>query len=233
MTDIRFRDMTQGATDRRLGRNVKHDPRSLNYLVQPQPTSTLVTVKHEVFIPVLDQGNLGSCTGNAGTGWLGTLANRPEGLDEDYAVALYSDATKADDYQGDYPPSDTGSDGLSIAKVLQARGLIGDYLHATSLEATLTALQSQAVIAGIPWHGDSFNPDMYGRIPITGDVEGGHEILLTGVDVENRLINMRNSWGPGWGVGGEGYFTWDDFEALLAQEGDVTVMHDITIPAAS
>jgi len=233
MTEIRFRRYEQ--TDPRLGRNVKHDSRSLEYQVEAAPLTTLKTVNHKVNIGVLNQGQLGSCTGNAGTANL--AANdlwenygKVLTLDEKYAVGLYSRATAVDDYQGTYPPTDTGSDGLSIAKVLKERKFIDSYQHATSLPATLTALQTQAVITGTEWRDDMFNPDKDGRIHITGSVAGGHEYLLRGVDVENKRVWMRNSWGKNWGVAGEAYFTWDDFEALLHAEGDVTVMHAAPVP---
>ena len=40
---------------------------------------------------------------------------------EQFAVALYSDATKVDAYPGTYPPDDTGSSGLAICTT-QSRG---------------------------------------------------------------------------------------------------------------
>lgn len=55
---------------RRLGRHVKHDPRSLAYQVVADGTA--VTVRWDRLIPVLDQGQVGSCTGNAAVGHLGT-----------------------------------------------------------------------------------------------------------------------------------------------------------------
>jgi hypothetical protein len=50
----------------RLGRHVEHDPRSRAYAVSEDllPGSYSSAV-HQVRIPVLDQGDLGSCTGNA------------------------------------------------------------------------------------------------------------------------------------------------------------------------
>lgn len=45
-----------------LGRIVQHDPRSLAFVAATAP---LKTVTHRLSGQVLDQGNLGSCTGNA------------------------------------------------------------------------------------------------------------------------------------------------------------------------
>lgn len=228
-------------TDPRLGRNIKHDSRSLLYKAPESDLSTLKSVRHQRNIPVLDQGDLGSCTGNAGTGCLGTaafwettntiLSPTDANMDEQFAIKLYSDATKADNYQGDYPPDDTGSDGLSIAKVLKSRGLISGYTHATSLNAAITALATQPVIVGIDWYNDMFNPDADGRVHPTGGVAGGHEIVFDELDVENQRLWFTNSWGTSWGVDGRAYLTYDDFNKLMKRDGDVTVFTPITAPA--
>lgn len=230
-------------SDPRLGRHVLHDSRSLNFQVEPVDASVLRSIRHTSRIPVLNQGNIGSCTGNAATAVLGTdpfwqtdvvgqvLSATDADLDERYAVSVYGEATTLDPYPGAYPPTDTGSDGLSVAKVLLKRGKIAGYQHATSLAAALTALNKQAVITGTVWKGDMFKPDSEGRIKCTGSVEGGHEYKLDELDVERRRIWIQNSWGTSWGLGGRAWMTWDDFGGLLAQRGDVTVFTPVTQPA--
>jgi len=224
------------ASDPRLGRHVRHDSRSLQYQVEAEPLSTLKSVRHLRHVPTFDQGNLGSCTGNASVGCVATGLFWPTvlpfnlTLDEPYAVGVYGDATALDSFKGTYPPDDTGSDGLSVAKVLQKRGLISGYQHATSLEAVLTALSKSPVIVGTEWHGDMFNP-VDGRLKITGEVQGGHEYVLDELDVENKLIWMQNSWSDSWGRRGRAYFSWDDFGTLLDADGDCTVFTPLTQPA--
>lgn len=226
--------------DPRLGRNVNHDSRSLNYLVKADPSS-YKSVKHDSMIPVLDQGQLGSCTGNAATKCLSygafwgagsaNLSTTDAAKDEQYAVSVYSDATQVDPYSGAYPPTDTGSDGLSVAKVLKTRGLISGYQHATSIDAVLTALSTQAVIVGTEWREDMFSPDSQGLLRITGDVAGGHEYVLDELNMEDGTIGMQNSWNDSWGLHGRAYFHIEDFESLLAADGDCTVFVPITQPA--
>ena len=229
---------------RRLGRHVRHDPRSLAYLVPERDPATLTSVRHERQIPVLQQGDLGSCTGNAAEGCVGsapfygtipgTVPARPTGsavADEDQAVALYSAATRLDDYDGSYPPEDTGSDGLSVAKAAQRAGLISGYQHATSLNAALAALAERPVITGVNWYEGMDDPDTDGRVHVTGSVRGGHEFVLDELDVERKLVGFTNSWGLGWGIDGRAYISWDDFGRLLKQDGDVTVFVPISQPA--
>jgi hypothetical protein len=230
----------------RLGRHVRHDPASLRYQVEARSLGALKSVRHTRRIPVLDQGDLGSCTGNAAEGVLGTspffeaipatVLGRPTGnaqVDEDQAVALYSAATALDDYDGGYPPVDTGSDGLSVAKAAKAAGLISGYTHATSLEAALTALEADPVITGINWYDSFDEPASDGLIRITkrASVRGGHEVELEELDVDNRLVWFTNSWSTGWGAGGRACLSWDDFGRLLDEEGDVTAFVPLSEPA--
>ena len=81
-----------------LGRHLQpnHDPRSLDH---PAEVAPLVSVRHQHHGPVLDQGQLGSCTGNATAQALNTDPLMPDGrrlLTEQDAVAIYSWATHHD-----------------------------------------------------------------------------------------------------------------------------------------
>jgi hypothetical protein len=214
----------------RLGRHVRHDPRSLAYAVAGVPTSALVSKRWERRVPVFDQQNLGSCVGNAAAGWLAADNTVRDGLtswqgrsvDESLAVELYSAATRSDDYDGGYPPDDTGSDGLSGAKALRAAGMCIGYQHGFSLQAMLTALQAGPVMVGTVWLAGMVDPDA-GRLFARGTVQGGHEYLVDEIDVVRRTVWLTNSWGARWGLGGRAYLSWDDMGLLLGQQGDVTV----------
>ena len=220
-----------------LGRHVLHDPRSLRYL-QPVRDDVLVSVRHTRHIPVLDQGALGSCTGNASIGAVGTspmyeTLPAGTGLDEDAAVAVYSAATRIDDYYGTYKPTDTGSSGLAVAKVLKSLGLISGYRHCTSLAAVLTALQDGPVIVGTKWYDSFDSPADDGRISLTegSRPRGGHEYVLDEIDVDKHLVWLTNSWGTSYGVEGRACLLWDDLTSLLSDDGDATVLLPAGYPA--
>lgn len=220
-----------------LGRYVNHDPRSRAFAFDTSGI-TVASVRHTRHIPVLDQGNLGSCTGNAGTGALGTepfyqtLAAGTV-LDESYAVSLYSDATKVDSVPGYYPPTDTGSDGLSVAKVLKSRGLVSGYQHTFTFDDALKALSVTPLLFGTDWYNNFFEPDSSGIISIGKNdyVAGGHEVVLDEIDIERQLIGATNSWSTDWGVDGRFYIPFDLFKQLLAQQGDIVVLVPVTSPA--
>jgi len=240
-----------------LGRHVEHDPRSLAFAHPVLPKTAIASVDWTRRAPILDQSRLGSCCGNAGTGVLGTdSAGRTattsvtitasgaaashglftagtHTLDEVFAVALYSLATVLDGISGQYPPTDTGSSGIGVAKALQALGLAASYTHAFSIGALNTALQSGPVLIGVPWLNSMFDTATDGRILVdrTSAMAGGHELELCRFDVGAGEYWVPNSWGASWAKSGWGYLTTADLAWLLSQQGDVTVPQLTATPA--
>lgn len=215
--------------DPRLKRHVYHDSRSRLFSFNTQG-KTLSSVTHPRFISILNQGQVGSCTGNAGIGALGTNPlhkalpnNNPYSLDQAGALKLYSAATVIDG-GSPYPPTDDGSYGLSIAKALKNAGVISSYQHTFSLNSALIALSLYPILVGINWYEGMFTPDPDGRVRITGSVAGGHEVMARQLDVENSRVWFDNSWGITWGVKGRFYLTFADLGTLLSQQGDVIVL---------
>lgn len=205
---------------KRLGRHIEHDERSRDYAVTAD-TSGLVSIRHHRLVGVYDQGDVGSCTGNAGAG---AMSTRPFGhyYHEPTALKFYSAAEKLDGGAG-YPPEDEGSSGLSIAKVLKARSLISSYQHCFTPEAVYTALQTGPVMLGVSWLDGFDTPGIDGRLHYTGTSRGGHEICADQLDVEGQRIWITNSWSTSWSLSGRAYWTWADFAHVLADSGDATV----------
>lgn len=235
-------------TDPRLGRRVEHDPRSLAYAHGVLPKTAIKSVDWTRRAPIFDQGNLGSCTGNAATGLLGTdsaaraglttvvLADDPNAswpVDENLAVEVYKLATTLDNITGSYPPDDTGSSGIGAAKALKKLGLATGYTHAFSLDALKSALQSGPVMVGTVWLESMFDPDLktgFVKVDRKSQVAGGHEYVLSAYDATRQAFRIDNSWGASWGARGSAWITEADIQWLLAQQGDVTVPAWVTAP---
>lgn len=220
--------------DPRLKRNIHHDSESKKFAFDTTGLK-IIDIEHKRLIPVLDQGQIGSCTGNAGIGCINTspFIQNPIPIfqpNENGALALYS-AAEMIDGDGPYPPNDHGSSGLSIAKVLANPQLkiISGYQHTFTLNDALKALTQYPIITGTNWYENMFNPDPDGRVHPTGKLAGGHEYEAYKIDTENGRIWFYNSWGTSWGVNGTFYMTWADYAALLAKQGDVTVLIPNTI----
>lgn len=236
-----------------LGRVKHHDPRNLDYAHGVLPASAIKSVTWARHTPILDQGQLGSCTGNALTGALGTdsasrtataqVTVKADGkgvfkagsysLDEDFAVKAYELNTRLDDIAGQYPPDDTGSSGPACGKSAQQLGLVTGYTHAFTYDAFRSALQSGPVLIGIDWYNSMFDPAADGQITVdtSSGLAGGHELVVREYDAVNDIAWVDNSWGASWGVNGRGYFKGADLRALLAAGGDVTVLAFAATPA--
>jgi len=214
----------------RLGRHVEHDERSKHYALDTSGL-TISSVRHTRHTPVFDQGDLGCCTGCA---MCGALATDPFFATEtgvpftlDTAIGLYGAATRLDDVPGIYPPADTGSTGVAVAKAAKNRNWISGYLHTFSLNDALKALSTTPIIIGISWYSSFDRPDSNGVVAIKrgATVRGGHEICVDELVVQGSSISIgfSNSWGTTWGKQGRGYMTANTFATLLARRGDVVV----------
>jgi hypothetical protein len=220
-----------------LGRRVEHDPRSLAFAHGVLPKTAIKSVDWARRAPIFDQQSLGSCTGNAAAGLVATDFRDRTGLtsvaidgevlpvDEDFAVKVYSLATQLDEFDGAYPPDDTGSSGLGAAKALKKLGLATSYTHAFSLTALKSALQDGPVMVGTVWLNSMFTPTTVGTLTVDrdSDVAGGHEYVISAYDAAAGQFRIDNSWGESWGVRGSAWIEAADLQWLLAQQGDVTV----------
>jgi hypothetical protein len=209
----------------RLGRHVEHDPQSRAFSAG---TAAIKTVSHKRHGKAFDQGDLGSCTGNA---MAGVLMSEPlwvsgRNLSESDAVALYKAATKLDSLPGKYAPTDTGSSGLAVMKAAVKAKYITGYAHTFSLDHLLGSLVLKPGVLGINWYSsfDDPKPDGECRLTASAKIRGGHEVQLFGIDAAKERVWCINSWGPTWGgkKNGTFYFTWKTLKRLLAEQGDAT-----------
>lgn len=228
--------------DPRLGRHVKHDSRSLDYAFLPADAKPKrVNTFWNSGTGPLNQGKLGSCTGNATAQWLNTAfanavraaTHKGHYLTETDAVKIYSLGTQLDDSPGQYPPNDTGSNGISVAKAAEKLGYLDSYKHTFSFSSLQAALETTPVICGTIWTNTMFTPDN-GLVtvgPLTdSNIAGGHEYLGCGLDFTEEVVIFRNSWGDqdAWeGCKPGGYFaiSFTEYRELLAAHGDVTILH--------
>jgi hypothetical protein len=247
MTVLAFR---YRPTDPRLGRHVKHDTRSALYGVPERPRSAIKSVKWERHIPILNQGDVGSCVPNTLVELLATDAEGYTGvtsveikkpdtqglfqagttvqLDEPTAQQFYRLLTRIDSYPGEWEPDDTGSDGLTMAKALVMVGLSDKYRHAFSYTGAVSALQSGPVGFGTVWYNSMFEPDKNtGEIKVdpSSGVAGGHEYMSREFDAEQDRVWIDNHWDQTWGLDGRAWISGKSMTALLKAQGDVTQPH--------
>lgn len=236
-----------------LGRNLEHDPRSRSFKHPVRRAALHQNVTHTLNMPHLDQGSIGSCEGNTAVEFLGcaravnnrkafwqaTSLNRSTRYPtETQAVRLYSKATWLDDdgIPGRYPPTDTGTSGVGIAKAMKALGGLAQYNWTFTWDAFLAALQTQPVMLGTSWYDSMFNHDASGHViaPSSSDQPvGGHAYLAYAIDWTHSRVGCTNHWanpdGTPWGIkiGGHNGSFWIHFpllqHLLINEQGDSLV----------
>jgi hypothetical protein len=165
----------------------------------------------------LDQGSEGACVGFA---WGHDIAAEPAvgPVDNGYARFIYHEARFIDEWVGeDYE----GTSVLAGAKVMTKLGWISEYRWAFSTDDVLATLGSLGpVILGVNWYSDMFDTDANGYVHVSGQLLGGHAILITGVDFENSRVQLHNSWGQSWGQNGKAWLSFSDLDRLLHEQGE-------------
>jgi hypothetical protein len=207
--------------DRRLDRLVHYDEQSRSY-----PIRTLVASKplrsYTWRLPTyLDQGSEGACVGFS---WSHELAARPKevkGINNATALLVYKRARQLDEWAGE---NYDGTSVLAGAKAVQEAGYISEYRWAFSLDDALLAIGYQGPgILGAYWYEGCMQTDEKGFIKPTGEIVGGHAIVVRGINIKNKTVRLANSWGKDWGVGGDCFLTFDDFAYMLKNSGEFCI----------
>lgn len=170
---------------------------------------------------VLDQGNVGACTGFS---VCHEAAARPVvvlGISNQTGLDVYHRAQKLDEWPGE---NYEGSSVLGAVKAGKERGWYKEYRWAFGeSDLALAVGYKGPAVLGINWYSGMMNPDRQGIIRPTGAVEGGHAILCNGYNVKKKLYRLHNSWGPGWGIKGEAFIASEDLKRLLKEDGEACI----------
>lgn len=233
-------------TDPRLGRHIEHDTRSRNFPITASAPAKPKTVFWPTVPNVLDQKHLGACVGFTGADILDTdlfkpvrkKLNRGRAYTSRDGVKFYHLATMNDNIAGTYPPDDTGSSGLGLAKALQKLKIIDKYSNVFSYAELLAAIEVSPIAVGVVWTQQMFQPNADGVVTVgvvdNTTIAGGHEFSLRGHDVDQGLWLARNHWGNAWSpntngqkLPGEFWLPDADIQILLSSEnqGDAMVLH--------
>jgi hypothetical protein len=169
-----------------------------------------------------NQGNTSMCTVYSWSHWLedGPLIQDGLGQREKPLFDVQKLYHKAQLNDGIPGTNYNGSTVRAVAKILKDMGVIGEYRWAASVDDIVTCLLTLGpVVVGTRWYTSMFSPDSQGLVKPVGGMAGGHAYLLNGVDVDKKLIRIKNSWGKEWGQDGHAYVSFDDFAKLLADGG--------------
>lgn len=218
--------------DPRLDRVPRFDDRSRQYPVAPllAPGAPLRRRAWRKLV-TLDQGQEGACVGFSWAHYLLTWPRHWRGLTAEDARRFYREAQRRDEWAGE---AYEGSSVLGGAQALLAEGALTAYRWAFGVDEVLATLsQVGPVVLGLDWHEGMTRPGPDGMLRATGRVVGGHAILTNAVDPRRERVRLPNSWGPGWGLRGSAWLSFDDLDVLLRRNGDACVPVKADQPAAA
>ena len=223
-----MRDGT-AVNDVRLGRLIQFDERSRKFPVSAiletdkKPRSYTwhcdITLNQSEGVPIWSDSS--GCTGHSVAH---EIAAKPKvhDLPPDEAHLIYQRAKELDEWEGEMY---LGSSVLAAVKAATEQGYYKEYRWAFTLEEVILAVGYHGpVIVGTWWTNNMFYPDKEtGKLDINGRDAGGHAYAITGINVKSELFRIHNSWGRGWGIGGDATISFKDFDALRLRDGEVCV----------
>lgn len=182
-----------------------------------------------------DQGRTSSCVGHAWAHWVEDGPILQPNYEAD-PFWVYREAQRIDRWPGKEPQM-KGSSVRAGAKVLQAKGIVASYHWAFDIDTVVEALlELGPVIVGTRWYVSMYKPDNDGIVRVVEDTKkhqhAGHAYLLNGVDRETALIRIKNSWGRHWGQQGHAFISFEDFEKLIKQNGEICIASENELPRA-
>jgi hypothetical protein len=223
--------------DPRLNWTLKHDRRSLNYLVDAVLPKELEEAPKR-WTPgwTLNQRREGACVG---FGWVQEMMTSPRPFTppsveyaNQYASGYYHECLLNDEFQGE---ADEGTSVLAGAQTAVRRGYLGSYRWGTNVNDVRRSLISLGpVVIGIPWYSDMYFTRQSGLLDVTGDLVGGHCIVLDefhpskrlqyeDYDKRYRVYGFHNSWDDDYGNKGRGYFTEEQLIYLTSRWAELCI----------
>lgn len=214
-----------------MGRSIiTHDPASRffparGFLMQDAVPRKNKTWRRGV---AYNQGPTSSCVGQTLKGMLNTgpfsgqvSYSRRSRYD---ALDFYRNGQSYDQWPG-AEPEYYGTSALGVCKHLQGQGIISEYRWCFGVDDVIdTLVQHGPVGIGIWWYSGMFTTDVQGFIRPVGRKEGGHEVELHGVNVDDEYVIGTNSWGRSWGAGGRFKLSWEHLDQLLEDDGDAVTL---------
>jgi hypothetical protein len=174
-----------------------------------------------------DQGDSPACTAFALTHAMadGPVTHRGQNPIET-PETVYAGIQAVDRAEGRYYSE--GATSLAMAQYAASRGWIGEYRWGYSLADFLAGIKTGPVLLGINWYEGMDLPDRkHAMIRAIGRIRGGHEIVANGVDLDDGVVRLKQSWGREWGKRGHAYLPFEDLERLIAEDGDVLAFREL------
>ena len=211
-----------------FGRRISKDERDKQYLMRrllAPARAVLPTSKTwKIAAKNLDQGDYGTCVGNAWTNFL-RCAPIQTTANESMALKIYDAAILLDEWTDNDHDTDRqmGTSVRGGAMAVTNMGRLNSYLWAFELQPAVEwVLTMGPVVLGTTWYSSMMKPDAQGIVQIKTNARslGGHSYLWRGADTKKALAYCVNSWSDSWGLSGNFAIPFKDLETLIHDEGE-------------
>lgn len=211
-----------------FGRRPSKDERDKQFLMKRllRPAgSVLPTSKTwRIVAKNLDQGDYGTCVGNAWTNFLRSAPIQTT-ANESMALTIYDAATRLDEWTDNDNDTDRqmGTSVRAGAEAVMNMRRLKSYLWAFDLQPAVEwVLTKGPVVLGTTWYDSMMRPNSYGIVQIKAGARavGGHAYLWRGADTKKALAYCCNSWGDDWGLSGNFAIPFRDLETLIHDDGE-------------
>jgi hypothetical protein len=169
---------------------------------------------------VTDQGREGACVGHGTVNEYLASPARGRLADPDVtAYEVYRAAQRIDEWQGENYDGTSVRAGMLVGR---QRSWWSGFQWAFTMPELRVALETGPVVIGVEWT-ESMYAAPGARVRVSGQVVGGHCLLITGYSPNwsglGPHYRLRNSWGPSWGANGSAYIAAHSLNAILFGAG--------------
>lgn len=157
--------------------------------------------------------------GRARSAFMGAAAS--DAVAQAFAFDAYDWCRRNDEWAGE------AYDGTSVAagaKAMVAAGAWGEYRWTRDAHTLAVGVSRRGpAVIGVDWWTGFFSPDSGGYLRMTGQVEGGHAVLVNGFSVTKQAFKIHQSWGSDWGNNGEAWMPKGVMAQLLHDGGEAVL----------
>ena len=203
--------------ERKFGRLRSFDERSRNHRILSLVRGLEPLNKLWKLSRLLDQLTTSACVGHGISHEI--LCEPVVGVvDHNYAMMLYNEAKKVDEWPGEDYDGTSVLAGMKVAKKL---GWYESYDWAFTLEEIILAVSHVGpVVMGTNWYEGMETPEPHtGLVKPTGWNLGGHCWIINGNNL-GGFFDCSNSWGTSWGINGTFRITHEDLWYLMEHGGE-------------
>lgn len=208
--------------------NAASDGWRVSQLLSPLMDRAPRSYTWNTYLSNTNQRRYGACVGFT---LLKEWASKPQvitGLTNEDGFQIYFDIQDIDGYpgseRGGANPAVAGTSVHAAADLSKRRGVWTNYLWARTAGELRTAVcYAGPVVIGVDWRTGSMDTDSDGYIHPTGQIEGGHAVLVYRYNKPGRFYEIDNHWTEEWGINGKARIHEEEIDGYLTNAPELCV----------